>query len=68
MAMEGLWTQVDALVWEKTQLETELRKLREAKPEEAAMLQRMYPRMSNARMSNPIMSNAEMSNPTMSNT
>ena len=39
MAMEGLRTQVDALVWEKTQLETELRKLREAKPEEAAMLQ-----------------------------
>ena len=40
MSLEGLRTQIDALNWEKRQLETELRKLRESKHVEAAVIER----------------------------
>ena len=40
MAMEGLRTQIEALTWEKGQLETQLRKLKDAKPDEAAAIER----------------------------
>ena len=40
MSLEGLRTQIDALNWEKSQLETESRKLREYKHVEAAVIER----------------------------